>query len=417
MQPTPNNTNESESDEEAVSQHPAHDVSHVPDYPTRTLHSGLGCDAPGGGSASAARNRGGGGSAMLVLDDDAPPVAFSAGLPGGIQLSQLPDPQNVHEAMAAPDADGWRDMMNKEMENLRSHDVYELVPHMPGMCTLRLGWVLHRKFKNSVFDKNKARLVARGNLQRPGVDYNKSFSLVMCLESLCTMLAIAAIRDYDIIQFNITSAYLHGTLKEELYMEQPNGYMAPGKEDHVWRLKKGLYGLVQAGRMWNEELNDHMESMGFVAVQKDPAIYVRNPRGQEDFAAGGFWVDNFIGIGARKELDALVESVNVKYGITGFGDVKWVLGMLLECDRAAQTILISQEVCTSSVSPHQCIPAVHAFRTRYPPFGGRLSGNSRGEGRDVHMALQGVSRSIGMARTGHLARYCICRQLAHPFWP
>jgi len=61
--------------------------------------------------------------------------------------SQLPDPRNVREAMAAPDADGWKDAMTKEMNNLKSHDVYELMLHTPGMRTLRLGWILHRKFK------------------------------------------------------------------------------------------------------------------------------------------------------------------------------------------------------------------------------------------------------------------------------
>jgi len=70
----------------------------------------------------------------------------------------------------------------------------------------------------------------------------------MRLESLRTILTLAAIRDLDVIQFDIPSAYLHGTLKEEVYMEQPEGYIAPGKEDWVWRLRKGLYGLVQAGR-------------------------------------------------------------------------------------------------------------------------------------------------------------------------
>ena len=164
MQPTPNDVNESESDE-ALPQQPTHDVSHVPDYPMRTLHSGLRCDVPEGGSTSTGCNRGGGASAMLVIDDDAPPVAFSVGLPGRIQLLQLPDPQNVHEAMAAPDADGWRDAMDREMKNLKSHDVYKLVLHMPSMGTLRLGWVLHCKFKNSIFNKNKACLVARGNQQ------------------------------------------------------------------------------------------------------------------------------------------------------------------------------------------------------------------------------------------------------------
>jgi hypothetical protein len=87
--------------------------------------------------------------------------------------------------MAAHDADGWKEAMNKEMATLKLHDVYELVPRVRGLRTLKLGWVVHRKFKNGVFDKNKVRLVARGDQQRPGIDYNKSFSPVMRLESLC----------------------------------------------------------------------------------------------------------------------------------------------------------------------------------------------------------------------------------------
>ena len=138
--------------------------------------------------------------------------------------------------------------MDKEMVNLRSHGVYELVPCVWGLRTLKLGWVLHRKFRNRVFDKNKARIAARGNQQRPGIDYNESFSPVMPLESLCTLLALAAIRGFDIIQFDITSAYPHVALKEEIYMDQPDVFVVPGKEKWVWRLTKGLYGLVQAGR-------------------------------------------------------------------------------------------------------------------------------------------------------------------------
>ena len=96
----------------------------------------------------------------------------------------------------------------------------------------------------------------------------------MHVESLRVILALAAIRDLDVIQFDISSAHLHGTLKEEVYMEQPEGYVVPGKEVRVRHLKKGLYGLVQAGRMWNEELNTHVESQGFTATPEDPVMYV-----------------------------------------------------------------------------------------------------------------------------------------------
>jgi len=239
--------------------------------------------------------------------------------------------------------------MDQEMQNLKAHDVYELVPHKSNMHTLRMGWVLHRKFKNGVFEKNKGRLVARGNHQRPGIDYGESFLPVMCLESLRTILALAAIHDLDIIQFDITSAYLHGTLKEEVYMEQPEGYVAPGKEDWVWRLRKGLYGLVQAGRTWNEELNAHMESEGFTATPKDPAIYTKNGWTDDNFAAAGFWVDDCVAIGSRQVLTSLAKSVDEKYGTTGLGEVRWVLGMLMERDRAARTISISQEAFIDSI--------------------------------------------------------------------
>jgi hypothetical protein len=115
--------------------------------------------------------------------------------------------------MAAHDVDGWKEAMNKEMANLKSRGVYELVLRVRGLRTLKFSWVLHRKFKNGVFDKNKVRLVARTNQQRSGTYYNESFSSVMRLELLRTLLALAAIRDFDIIQFNIISAHLHGVLK------------------------------------------------------------------------------------------------------------------------------------------------------------------------------------------------------------
>ena len=109
---------------------------------------------------------------------------FQQVLLGGIQLSDLPDPCSVCKAMASPDSDNWKIAMDNKMLNLKSHDVYNLVPCQPGMHMLCLGWVLHCKFQNGVFNKNKACLVARGNHQHPGINYRESFSPVMCLESL-----------------------------------------------------------------------------------------------------------------------------------------------------------------------------------------------------------------------------------------
>jgi len=217
---------------------------------------------------------------------------------------------------------------------------------MNGIRTLKLSWIFHRKFKNGVFEKNKGRLVARSNHQRPGIDYGESFLPIMRLESLRTILALAAIRDLNIIQFDITSTYLHSTLKEEVYMEQPEGYIAPGKEDWVWGLKRGLYGLVQTGRTWNEKLDVHMESEGFMAAAKDPAIYVRNSWASDDFAAVGLWVDDCVVIGSGQEFDNFLKSVDAKYGMERPGR-----GQMACCwsgTRSGRTIAISQEAFTDS---------------------------------------------------------------------
>ena len=110
------------------------------------------------------------------------------------------------------------------------------------------------------------------------------------------------------------------------------GYKVSGGVDCVWRLKKGLYGLVQAGRIWNEELNTHIVSVGLTASPKDPAIYVKGDWNRPDFVAGGFWVDDFVGIGSGRDLAELAKGVDEKYGITGYGEVKWAVGILLERD-------------------------------------------------------------------------------------
>ena len=149
------------------------------------------------------------------------------------------------------------------------------------------------------------------------------------------LLALAASCNLDILQFDITLAQLHGKLKEDLYVDQPDGYTEPGKEKWVWRLKKGLYRLVQVGRRWNEELNTHMRGIGFSVMDKDHAVFVKGDWNSDMFVAGGFWVDDFIGISSGKELDVLAKGMDAKYRITGLGEVEWVLGMLVKCDHAA----------------------------------------------------------------------------------
>jgi hypothetical protein len=92
-----------------------------------------------------------------------------------------------------------------------------------------------------------------------------------------------------------------------------------------------------------------MVSQGFTAMPKDPAIYVKGSGASDEFAAAGFWVDDCVAIGSRRVLTSLAKSVDTKYGVTGLGEVKWVLSMLLERNRPDRTISISQEAFIKSI--------------------------------------------------------------------
>src|SRR5882672_11410593 len=98
--------------------------------------------------------------------------------------------------------------------------------------------------------RNKVRVVAKGYSQVEGVDYTDTYALVSWMESMCMILHIGASLDWEMCQLDVKRAFLHGDLKEEIYMHQPEGQREPRKEDWVCHLNKTLYGLKQAGRGW-----------------------------------------------------------------------------------------------------------------------------------------------------------------------
>ena len=112
-----------------------------------------------------------------------------------------------------------------------------------------------------------------------------------------------------------------------------------------------------------------------MAMAKDPAIYIMNSWTVQDFAMAGFWVDDCIMIGSGKVLESLAKGVDMNYGITGLGDVCWVLGMLLEHDHAAQTVSISQEAFINLILTHFNLTnttTVSTPLTWHAPFHGQL---------------------------------------------
>ena len=132
-------TPKADEDTDESADDPIHNVAQVLDLPARSLCFSHMCDQPGGVALS---------------------VTFSMQLPGAVLLLQLLDLCSLCKALVAPDTDNWHDTIDCEMENLHAHNIYELVPHVSGAHTIHLSWVLHQKFKNGTFNKNKVRLIA-----------------------------------------------------------------------------------------------------------------------------------------------------------------------------------------------------------------------------------------------------------------
>ena len=151
------------------------------------------------------------------------------------------DPASYAEAMRSENADEWMKAYQYEIDALHKNDTWDLVDLPTGRKAVKSKWV----HKHKTDGRYRARVVAKGFTQIPGIDYDETFSPVARFESLRLLLALAALEDWEIHQLDVKSAFLNGVL-DEIYMEQPQGFITPRLENKVCRLKKAIYGLKQA---------------------------------------------------------------------------------------------------------------------------------------------------------------------------
>jgi len=183
---------------------------------------------------------------------------------GGDNLT-TEDPKDLYEAKRSPEWPEWEKAIQTELSQLGNMGTWELTDLPAGRKPITNKWVFLRKYtKEGKLAKYKARLVARGYSQIPGMDFNDTFSPVVRLEAIRSITALAVNLDWEMQQMDVKGAYLNGILKEELYMTQPQGF-SDGTE-RVCRLIKTLYGLKQSGREWNQEFNSKLIGRNFKRV-------------------------------------------------------------------------------------------------------------------------------------------------------
>lgn len=187
-----------------------------------------------------------------------------------------------------------------------------------------------------------------GNHQRKGVDYEETFARVAKMVTVRALLAIAAMKGWDICQMDVSNAFLHGDLFEEVYMQMPQGYVGQGenvkdgvpKQNLVSKLKKSLYGLKQAPRQWFAKLSSALLSFGYTQSKADYSLFVKS--NSKSFTAVLVYVDDLLITGSSaEEIKVLKSQLSSQFHMKDLGELNYFLG--LEVCRSEQGIFISQK--------------------------------------------------------------------------
>nr|KAJ0189849.1 hypothetical protein LSAT_V11C800451850 [Lactuca sativa] len=184
------------------------------------------------------------------------------------------DPKTFSETMASRDVHFWKEAIHDEIDSIMHNNTWVLADLPPGCKALGCKWILKRKMKvDGTIDKYKAILVIQGFRQKEGIDFFDTYAPVARISTIRLLLALAAIHNLVIHQMDVKTAFLNGDLDEEIYMKQPEGFVMPGNEHKVCKLKKSLYGLKQAPKQWHQKFDDVVLSNGFALNQADKCVY------------------------------------------------------------------------------------------------------------------------------------------------
>ncbi|KAH9672319.1 hypothetical protein KPL70_017676 [Citrus sinensis] len=248
------------------------------------------------------------------------------------------EPVNFQEATLD---EKWRIAMDEEIKAIVKNDTWELTTLPKGHKAINVKWVYKTK-KNAKgeIERNKARLVAKGYSQKAGIDYDEVFAPVVRLETIRLIISLVAQNKWKIFQIDVKSTFLNGFLEEEVYIEQPLGYVVKGQEDKILRLKKALYGLKQAPRAWNSRIDKYFQENGFIKCPYEHALYIKVKAG--DILIVCLYVDDLIFTRSDPSLFEEFKKVMIKESeMTDIGLMAYYLG--IEVKQKEEGIFISQE--------------------------------------------------------------------------
>ncbi|CAI7886182.1 unnamed protein product [Closterium sp. NIES-53] len=261
-------------------------------------------------------------------------------------------PRSYADSITGPYSSQWQAAMDDEMASWKSTGTYldEVPP--PWVNIVDGMWIFRVKRPPGSPPAFKARYVARGFSQREGVDYFQTFSPTPKMTTLRVLLHVAAQRDYELHSLDFSTAFLQGSLHEEIWLRRPPGFTGSFTAGTQWSLRRPVYGLDQAPRKWHETLRTKLAALGFVPSTADPSLFPRTNTSQPRFYVL-VYVDDLVFATADTEALTLVKSeLQKRHTCTDLGELRSYLGLQITQDRARRTITLTQShMVHQSVEP------------------------------------------------------------------
>lgn len=220
------------------------------------------------------------------------------------------EPSSYDEAVSCADAEKWHAAINDEIAAHNKNGTWKLVPKNSGIDEIDSKWIFKVKQNaDGTVNRFKARLVARGFTQQPGVDYAEVFAPVVRMESIRLLFSVAAQYKLSYKQFDVATAFLYGTVDRELYLKPPKGIDVP--PNHTLRLIKSLYGLKQAPRCWSKRVSEVLRKFEMKPSFSDPCVFISS---QESMLYLALYVDDGLIFGKNtKAIDSLLGQLTKEF--------------------------------------------------------------------------------------------------------
>ncbi|GKV30443.1 hypothetical protein SLEP1_g39251 [Rubroshorea leprosula] len=269
-------------------------------------------------------------------------VAQSKGAAATSRHQNVVETDDDSPPLKASKHDEWMAAMKEELAMIEKNKTWSLCPRPEGKNVIGVKWVFRTKLNpDGSVNKYKARLVVKGYAQQQGVDFSETFAPVARHDIIKLLFAISTQNGWKVYHMDVKSTFLNGFLEEEIYVEQPEGFLVHGSENMVYKLHKALYGLKQAPRAWYSRIDAYLMQQGFKRSENEAILYVKDTNGGVQLLVS-LYVDDFLITGSDVQaMEHFMLVMKKEFDMSNLGEMSYFLG--LEIKQCGNGIFLSQE--------------------------------------------------------------------------